>query len=81
MQTDRDRLVRRLGYYFAGLALGFVLLGIFFQGRRAQVARQQQEAARAEAERARRAAPDSSLGPGAAVKGPDAEGPAGTGAR
>ncbi|MCC6677183.1 MAG: hypothetical protein IT436_08565 [Phycisphaerales bacterium] len=50
MQSDRDRMMRRLGYYLAGLALGCVLVGIYFQGRQAQVARQQQ-AARAEAER------------------------------
>jgi hypothetical protein len=46
--------MRRLAYYLAGLALGCVLLGLYYQGRQAQVARQQ--AQQAERERAEAAA-------------------------
>lgn len=51
--------MRRLAYYLTGLALGCLLLGLYFQGRQAYVARRQAEqaaAAQADAERARPAA-------------------------
>lgn len=41
----------RLGYYALGIAIGFVLLGLFWSGRAATIARE-----RAEQERARAAA-------------------------
>lgn len=49
MPSDRSRTLRRLAYYLMGLALGCVLLGVYFQGRQAHVARQraQEQAARA----------------------------------
>lgn len=67
--SNRDQTFRRLGYYLMGVALGCILVGIYFQGRRAQVAQQraaQEQAARADAERAREAGvqPPAPTGPG-----------------
>lgn len=49
--SSRQQNFRRLGYYLTGVALGCVLIGIYFQGRKAYVARRA-EAQRAEAQRA-----------------------------
>lgn len=72
MQTPRSQALRRLTYYLIGLALGCMILGVYFQGRRAYVAerarRDQAEQMAAEAamaaERAARANPPANPPPG-----------------
>ncbi len=43
--TTKSDFLRRLAYYAIGLAIGLVMLGLFQQARRAEMAREQQERA------------------------------------